>query len=107
MPIWGVNSLGEYFLELTIKFRAELDLSIALTIAERARMRQALAGQPLVHRVHDSGANFLLVELRGEDKGVAASLRRELLATNRIEVKDVSAKYPDRLPRLRVAVRTR
>jgi len=33
-------------------------------------------------------------------------LRRDLLASSRIEVKDISAKYPDRRPRLRLAVRT-
>ena len=70
-------------------------------------MQRRLAENPLVCRVHDSGGNFLLVQLRGEDAGVAASLRRELLAASRIEVKDVSGKFPDGLPRLRLAVRTR
>lgn len=104
--IWGVNALAEFFLELTIKFRKELERSIALTVEERTRMQRCLAENPLVCRVHDSGGNFLLVQLRGEDAGVAASLRRELLAASRIEVKDVSGKFPDGLPRLRLAVRT-
>ena len=56
--------------------------------------------------VHDSGANFLLVELAGSDPQVASSVRTALLGKNKIEVKDVSAKFPDRLPRLRLAVRT-
>jgi histidinol-phosphate/aromatic aminotransferase/cobyric acid decarboxylase-like protein/choline kinase len=106
MPIWGVNALAEFFLELTIKFRADLERSIALTIAQRSRMRRLLEEQPLVRQVHDSGANFLLVQLWGEDPGVASSLRQDLLASGKIEVKDVSDKYPDRLPRLRLAVRT-
>ena len=105
MPIWGVNALAEYFLELTIKFRPDLERSIKLTVAERSRMLRMLSGQPFVHRVHDSGGNFLLVQLRGKDPVVAARLRQELLATSRIEVKDVSEKYPDRLPRIRIAVR--
>jgi histidinol-phosphate/aromatic aminotransferase/cobyric acid decarboxylase-like protein/choline kinase len=106
MPIWGVNALAEYFLELTIKFRPDLERSIKLTVAERSRMLRLLSGQPFVHRVHDSGGNFLLVQLRGEDSVIASRLRQELLATSRIEVKDVSEKYPDRLPRIRIAVRT-
>jgi len=69
-------------------------------------MLRLLSGQPFVHRVHDSGGNFLLVQLRGEDSVIASRLRQELLATSRIEVKDVSEKYPDRLPRIRIAVRT-
>jgi histidinol-phosphate/aromatic aminotransferase/cobyric acid decarboxylase-like protein/choline kinase len=105
MPIWGVNALAEYFLELTIKFRPDLERSIELTVAERSRMLSLLSGQPFVHRVHDSGGNFLLVQLRGDDPAIASRLRQELLATSRIEIKDVSGKYPDRLPRIRIAVR--
>ena len=105
MPIWGVNALAEYFLELTIKFRSDLERSIEHTIAERSRIQLALSGQSFVNRVHDSGGNFLLVQLEGEDPAIASRLRQELLATSRIEVKDVSDKFPDRLPRLRIAVR--
>ena len=97
-PIWGVNALAEFFLELTLKFRTDLERSIALTVAERSRMQRLLAENPLVHRVYDSGANFLLVQLLGEDPDAAASLRKELLAASRIEVKDVSGKFPDNLP---------
>lgn len=106
MPIWGVNALAEFFLELTIKFRTDLDKSIAATVSERARMRRSLAELPSVRHVPGSGGNFLQVELLGEDPGIASRLRRQLLASSKIEVKDVSGKYPDRLPRLRVAVRT-
>jgi histidinol-phosphate/aromatic aminotransferase/cobyric acid decarboxylase-like protein/choline kinase len=105
MPIWGVNALAEYFLELTIKFRPDLERSIKLTVAERSRMLRLLSGQPFVQQVHDSGGNFLLVQLRGENPAIASRLRQELLATSRIEIKDVSEKYPDRLPRIRIAVR--
>jgi histidinol-phosphate/aromatic aminotransferase/cobyric acid decarboxylase-like protein len=106
MPIWGVNALAEFFLELTIKFRTDLEKSIALTVSERARIRRLLEELPTVRQVHDSGGNFLLVELTGEDPGIASRLRRDLLASSRIEVKDISGKYPDRRPRLRLAVRT-
>jgi histidinol-phosphate/aromatic aminotransferase/cobyric acid decarboxylase-like protein/choline kinase len=106
IPIWGVNALAEYFLELTIKFRTDLNEAIALTVAERSRMRQALADLPFVRQVDDSGGNFLLVHLCGGDPGVAARVRQELLATSKIEVKDISGKYPDQRPRLRLAVRT-
>ena len=106
MPIWGVNALAEFFLELTIKFRTDLEKSIALTVSERARMRRLLEELPSVHQVHDSGGNFLLVDLAGEDPGTASRMRQDLLASSRIEVKDISGKYPDRRPRLRLAVRT-
>lgn len=106
MPIWGVNALGEFFLELAIKFRTELDKSIALTVAERTRLRRLLAEHPLVSDVPDSAANFLLATLAGDDAKAARWLRAELLASARIEIKDVSAKFADAKPRIRVAVRT-
>ena len=68
-------------------------------------MRRLLEELPSVHQVHDSGGDFLLVDLAGEDPGTASRLRQDLLASSRIEVKDISGKYPDRRPRLRLAVR--
>ncbi len=106
LPVWGVNALAEYFVELTLKFRSDLAASIAATVAERNRLTARLREHPLVSRVYDSGANFVLVELDGADADLAAAVRADLLATSRIEVKDVSAKFADRLPRLRIAVRT-
>ena len=106
MPIWGVNSVGEFFLELAVKFRTELDRSIASTVAERGRLAELLAEHPLVAQVYPSQANFLLFRLAAQDQAAAAWLRGELLASSKIEIKDVSGKYPDRKPRIRVAVRT-
>jgi histidinol-phosphate/aromatic aminotransferase/cobyric acid decarboxylase-like protein len=107
MPIWGVNALAEFFLELVLKFRGDLAAAVQNTIGERARMRQLLADQPLIEQVYESGANFLLVRLRGSDASAAGQVRAALLARERIEVKDVSGKFPDHSPRLRLAVRTR
>jgi histidinol-phosphate/aromatic aminotransferase/cobyric acid decarboxylase-like protein/choline kinase len=106
MPIWGVNALAEFFMELTIKFRSDLDRSIALTVAERSRMQSLLAEFASVSQVYESGANFVLVELLGAEAQIASSLRQALLIKDKIEIKDVSDKFPDRLPRLRIAVRT-
>ncbi len=106
MPIWGVNALAEFFLELVIKFRKDLEESIALTIGQRSWMMGALNELEQVRTVHDSGANFLLVEFEGKDGTVTSKLRRDLLAQFRIEVKDVSDRYHDHCPRLRLAVRT-
>lgn len=106
MPIWGVNALAEYFLELVIKFRTALEASIERTVEERSRMRRLLEEHPMVSEVHDSDANFLLVRLHGDDPSVASSLRQDLLTTRRIEVKDVTGEFADRSPRLQLAVRT-
>ena len=106
MPIWGVNALAEYFLELTIKFRTDLETSVAYMAAERARMRRLLEEQPSCARCTTAGATSFSSELAGRGSRHRSRLRRDLLAHSRIEVKDVSGKYPDRLPRLRLAVRT-
>jgi histidinol-phosphate/aromatic aminotransferase/cobyric acid decarboxylase-like protein/choline kinase len=106
MPIWGVNALAEFFLELVLKFKPDLDASIAATVAERSRLREELASIPYIDRVYPSGANFLLAKLRGTGAQSAAAVRAELLETWKIEVKDVSAKFNGLEPRLRIAVRT-
>ena len=80
IPIWGVNALAEYFLELAIKFRPDLQRSVAYTTAERSRMRRLLAEQPFVRRVNDSGGNIPSSwSFQGEDPGIAARLRKDLL----------------------------
>ena len=58
---------------------------------------------PMVAHVYPSGGNFLLFELH-EDQS-AAVVRSWLVETHSIEVKDVTQRFPDRVPRLRVAVR--
>lgn len=106
LPIWGVNSVAEFFLELLLKFRTDLQLSISETVAERERMRHMLAELSLVERVFDSGGNFLLATLKGS-AGTSAAVRAALLAEYKIEVKDISAKFGDGSARLRLSVRTR
>jgi histidinol-phosphate aminotransferase len=105
MPTWGVSALAEYFLELALKFRTQLSSSIELTVTERERMREQLAKHPLVERVHPSGANFLLVDLRRDSPESATAVRAGLLEAG-IEVGDVSAEFAERVPRLRVTVRS-
>jgi histidinol-phosphate/aromatic aminotransferase/cobyric acid decarboxylase-like protein/CTP:molybdopterin cytidylyltransferase MocA len=104
LPIWGVNSVAEHFLELAIKYRTELAESIRLVVAERARLAAQLAAQPLVSRVHPSAANFLLADLRG-GPDAAARTRAALLERDKIEVKDVTGRFPGGVPRLRITVR--
>ena len=68
-------------------------------------MRRLLEELPSVPQVHDSGGNSPRRSYRrGSRHGLADVL--DLLASSRIEVKDISEKYPDQRPRLRLAVRT-
>lgn len=104
LPIWNLNSVAEYFLELLLKFRPELEASIASTIADREQLRAGLLALGGVADVWRSGGNFLLVRLHG-DSGLAGRIRTGLLTDAAINVKDVTARFPDNFPRLRLGVR--
>jgi histidinol-phosphate/aromatic aminotransferase/cobyric acid decarboxylase-like protein len=104
LPIWNLGAAAEYFLELVPKFRPELELSIARTVADREELRAALEGIAGVAEVHPSGGDFLLARLAGPAE-LGARIREELLATETIDVKDVSGRFPDGEPRLRIGVR--
>ncbi len=104
LPIWNLGSQAEHLLELTLKSRPELAASFERTALDREELRRDLLAVPGVAAVYPSGGNFLLTELTGAP-GIAAALRQGLLAEAAIEVKDVTERFSDRVPRLRVAVR--
>lgn len=105
LPIWNLSAPAEFFLELLLKSRDELAASIARTVEDRELFRRDLVALDAVAEVYPSGANFLLVRLRG-DGSAASRVRGALLAEASIEVKDVTSRFPDGAPRLRIAVRT-
>jgi histidinol-phosphate/aromatic aminotransferase/cobyric acid decarboxylase-like protein/choline kinase len=104
LPIWNMNSVAEYFLELLLKFRPELAASFEQTARDRENLRETLRILPGIAEVYPSGGDFLLVRL---DAPTAAgqTLRRLLLAEEAIEVKDVSNRIPGDSAHLRIAVR--
>jgi histidinol-phosphate/aromatic aminotransferase/cobyric acid decarboxylase-like protein/choline kinase len=104
IPIWNMGSLAEFYLELLLKFRPELETSLAQTQSDRDAFGCDLAALPGVAKVWPSGGNFLLVELDPLIGG-AARVRDQLLAGAAINVKDVTTKFADGRPRLRIAVR--
>lgn len=104
IPIWNMNSIAEYFLELLLKFRPELAASFAQTVRDREQLREHLTSLPGIAEVHPSGGDFLLVRLEAP-ASAGATLRRALLADAAIEVKDVSARIPGDSAHLRIAVR--
>ncbi len=105
LPVWNVNSIGEYFLEILLKFRNELDTSIQATIADRTAFVNELNKLGVVGEVFNSGANFILVALTVSVEA-AARLADELLQAENIYVKDASAKFGDGRAYWRLAVRT-
>jgi histidinol-phosphate/aromatic aminotransferase/cobyric acid decarboxylase-like protein/CTP:molybdopterin cytidylyltransferase MocA len=104
VPIWNMNSMAEFFLEVLLKHRRALGQSFRQTMADRDELAAALAAVPAVERVFPSGANFLLARIAG-GPGAAAALAAALLADHAIYVKDVSPRLPDGRGYWRIAVR--
>jgi len=104
LPIWNLNSLAEYFLEIILKHRNDIDLSFSKTIQDREQFSAQLACLPLVETVYPSGGNFLLVALRC-DRSTCQRLVDGLLRQYGIYVKDVSQRFRGQQSYLRLAVR--
>jgi histidinol-phosphate/aromatic aminotransferase/cobyric acid decarboxylase-like protein/choline kinase len=103
LPIWGLNSMAEFAMEVLLKHRKSLAKSMTDTVRDREDFRKALAGVPCVSEVFPSAANFVLVALR--ERGSAARIAEALLSKYAIYVKDISHKFPDGRSYLRLAVR--
>ncbi len=105
LPVWNSNSIAEHFLELTLKYRDDLAVSIERTISDRESLASALGKLPVVDHVFTSGANFVLVAL-SLSSSAAKILADDLLQQDNIYVKDASSKFDDDKVYWRVAVRT-
>ena len=104
LPVWNLSAPAEYLLELMLKFGPAYRRSLALTAADREAFSSELSKLSVVSRVYPSGGDFLLVELHG-DIDRARDLRERLVRDYLIEIKDVSERFADLRPRVRLAVR--
>jgi histidinol-phosphate/aromatic aminotransferase/cobyric acid decarboxylase-like protein len=107
LPVWNLSAPAEFLLELLLKFGPAYTTSLELTVNDRESLRDALVELPFVAEVPPSGGNFLLIQLEGADSRLAGQIRDWLLERYNIEIKDVTGRFPDGTPRLRVAVRTK
>lgn len=105
LPIWNLSAMAEHFLELVLKFRPELATAMRQTVDERDEFRLALQRLAGVAAVHPSGGDFLLTDLAGPPD-LGPRVRRAMLAEWATDVKDVSERFGDGIPRLRVGVRS-
>ena len=104
LPIWNLNSLAEFVMEIALKHRAAIEDSLRATARDRAAFREQLTIPDAVEAVWPSGGNFLLARLRwNRERGKAEA--EKLLAEQSIYVKDVSARFPDGRAWWRLAVR--
>ena len=104
LPIWNLNSLAEYAMEIILKHRKSLSQSFDDTIRDREAFRNALSGLPIVEKVYPSSANFVLVAIKPMH-GQPVSISEKLLSRQSIYIKDISHKFSDGRIYLRLAVR--
>ncbi len=102
IPIWNMNSVAEYFLEIILKHRDSLEESISKTRADRDKFFAELSQLPLIEKVYPSEANFILASININ----AEELCRKLLLEDSIYLKNISHKFHDNKQYLRIAVRS-
>jgi len=105
LPVWNVNSFGEFFLQIVDKYKADYRAACDEIAAERERFEDALSATGLL-RIYPSSANYLLGRLSA---GLSArALAERLLDEHRVLVKDLTGKagFPEG-QFVRIAVRDR
>jgi len=89
LPVWNINSLGEFFLQIMGKYKDDYTQACRLLREERARFSQALARVSFL-RVINSEANYFLCEV---GSGLTATaLARQLLDRHEVLIKDCTGK---------------
>ena len=104
LPIWNLNSLAEYLLEIILKHRQSLAQSYLDTIRDRTIFSDALSQLDFVERVYPSGGNFLLISLK-KDFIEYDQLVDKMLSKYSIYMKEVSNRFFDNEIFIRLAVR--
>jgi histidinol-phosphate/aromatic aminotransferase/cobyric acid decarboxylase-like protein len=104
LPVWNVNSISEFLLEVLLKHRKSFAHSVMQTKIDRESFSKMLMESPAVKKVFPSSANFLLVKLCLSSKQINFLVSR-LLNEHGIYVKSISEKFSDGFGYLRLAVR--
>ena len=104
VAIWNINSFGEFYMQIEEKYRKDYASALDKLRTERTRFAEKLGSLPGV-RIFPSQANYLMVELTGEN--VKATEITELLLTRyNLFIKDLSSKISrDDRQFLRIAIR--
>lgn len=87
LPIWNINSYGEYFLQVCAKYRKEYKFSCDEIAAERKRFAKLLTETGKLE-VYPSQANFIMCRLKS---GSAEALAQSLIK-DRFFIKDLKSK---------------
>lgn len=105
LPLWNLNSLAEFFLQIFGKYGKRYTAACRELIAERERFIAALAAVPYL-RVLPSQGNYLLAEV--SPPHTPAELAQTLLLRHNILLRDCAGKRGmGTRPLIRIAVRRR
>ena len=104
IPIWNLNSLTEFFMEIILKNKRALEKSIEKTKIDRESFINSLNNLEFVEKVYNSGANFILFKTNSKLSNIDVS--NYLIQNHLIYIKDVSSKFDSKTNTyFRVAVR--
>lgn len=101
IPIWNINSISEFFLQIIGKYKADYVNSCQKLIETRNSLKESLSNISYI-KCYNSEANFLLCELIGKQ---SRALAVELCQKYKILIKDCSGKCNNGRQYIRVAVR--
>lgn len=105
LPIWNINSFGEFFLQIIGKYKGEYVKACKLIANERDRFYKELTKISFLD-VKPSKANYFLCKITKDYD--ATELSKELLIQNNILIKDCSGKSGFKENRfIRIAVRNK
>jgi histidinol-phosphate/aromatic aminotransferase/cobyric acid decarboxylase-like protein len=103
LPVWNINSLAEYFLQIFPAFRSRYEESCERVRGERARLQRELGQIPFL-KTFPSQANYFLCEVTARFS--ATDLARILLSKHSILIKDLTGKDGfERGQFIRIAIR--
>ena len=101
VAIWNINSFGEYYMQISDKYKKDYTVALEKFRAERARYEKRLQELPGL-KVYPSQANYVMVRLC--NGMTAKDLTMRLLTRYNIFVKDLTGKIGSE-EYLRLAVR--
>ncbi len=104
LPVWNINSYGEFFFQIFGKYEADYKLATKKIAAERDRLYEQLLGIPFLRPI-PTQANYILCEVSGM---TATGLTRTIMKKSNILLKDCTGKTAfDNKEFIRIAVRDR
>ena len=88
LPIWNMNSIAEYFLEISLKYRSDLKQSFIHAKSDRSYLVENLKNIPFISKVLDSNASFVTFLIK--DPRWSNGLSEYLLFSHNIYLKELS-----------------